>query len=151
MTFNYNRFAFPLPFVRSSSMSRISLLALVAAVSIFNAPAAFACGDDANGCGSVCGTASEPTVQKAVKGKVVTTTYKASMACANCAKGIANTLTKLDGVSKVDANVETQTVTVSHTEKVNLDALNAVLKGHFKLEVIAAKPEAAKPVAPKQN
>ena len=113
-------------------------LAALSAVLLIATPA-LACGDDKD-CGGVCSTSASKAPAKPVKGEVVTSVYQVSgLKCQNCANGVTNKLREVAGVAEVEVNLAAHTATVKHGKgQASLDALNAALKGHFKL---AAAPQ----------
>lgn len=111
-------------------------LALAAAVSLAG-PAA-ACGDKA-AC-NACKAEQQGAAPK--DAKVVTTTYKVdAMHCQSCVNAISTKLKTVPGVSKVEANLDKKTVTVTHAKgQAELAKLQAGLAGtSYKL---AAAPAA---------
>lgn len=115
-------------------------LALAAAVS-FAGPAA-ACGDKA-ACGACKADQQSAAPAAAPKdAKVATTTYKVdAMHCQSCVNAISTKLKTVPGVSKVEANLDKKTVTVTHAKgQADLAKLQAGLAGtSYKL---AAAPAA---------
>lgn len=120
-------------------------LAVLAAL-LLPATPALACGADKQ-CGGVCSSTVDKAPAKAVAGEIVTTVFQVSgMKCQNCANGVTNKLREVAGVAQVDVNLAAHTATVKHAKgQAGLDALNAALKGHFKLA--AATAPAAAPAA----
>ena len=47
--------------------------------------------------------------------------------CGGCAGGIKNALGKMDGINKVEVDIDSKIVTVEHTEKVSREKLVDVL------------------------
>lgn len=126
-------------------MFKKTLLPLAAlSALLLTATPALACGTDKE-CGGVCSTKADKLPAKPVKGEVVTSVYQVSgLKCQNCANGVTNKLREVAGVAQVEVNLAAKTATVKHVKgQAGLDALNAVLKGHFTLAAAGAAPAAA--------
>ncbi len=131
-------------------MRKLFLLPL-AALSAFllTATPALACGTDKN-CGGVCTTESIKLPAKAVKGEVVKSVYAVSgLKCQNCVNGVTKKLRDVDGVAQVEVSLTAHTATVTHGKgQADLAALNAALKGHFKLAASGSAPAGVPAAAP---
>jgi len=58
---------------------------------------------------------------------MVETVFDVGMTCGGCSSAVERILGKVEGVTKVDANVETKKVVVTHTEAVSADEMLAKL------------------------
>lgn len=124
-----------------------TLLAAAALVLGLANPAA-ACGDGKN-CGMCEAKPAAAAPAKAVKGQLVTETFKVTgMKCQKCANGVTKALSDLAGVSKVDVKLADKLATVTYGKgQQDLKKLNAALKGHFTLEPFDAAAAPAEPKA----
>lgn len=50
------------------------------------------------------------------------------MSCSHCVAAVTNALTALNGVEKVEVRLEDKTVTVEHTEAVNLQTMETEIE-----------------------
>lgn len=131
------------------SFKPATLFAAAALVLGLANPAA-ACGDG-KACGMCEAKPAAAAPAKAVKGQLVSETFKVStMKCQKCANGVTKNLGDVAGVSKVDVKLLDGVVTVTYGKgQTDLAKLNAALKGHFKLAPYkAAAVPAAAPAAP---